>query len=103
MSAGDDWQVGDLALLVSGREGESRPDCNSKGQSFALGGIYTVERVVFHRQKCGLVIEGFRSDHSTGAFLASSFRKIRPLTDDEHLLTIVELAADKIIHAPAEV
>jgi hypothetical protein len=73
----NDWQVGDLALCVvtSGRKVHKGDGCR-KGRIYRVIGT-AVDWV----GNLGIVLDGKRSDHPSGAFLATAFRKIRP---DEH-------------------
>lgn len=82
----DDWQVGDLALCISGKRVPkgAREGFAPNGEKFLhQGGVYTVEAVVRPFQMLGLVLEGHHSVHPSRAYLASSFRRIKPLTDEE--------------------
>lgn len=70
-----DWKVGDLAVCV---DTLPRKVC-AGGDGCKKGRIYRVEAVVNDwLGNIGLVLEGRRSDHPTGGYLAIAFRKIRP-------------------------
>lgn len=92
----DDWQVGDLALCISGKRVPKggRKGFAPNGEKFLRqGGIYTVEAVVRPYQALGLVLEGHHSVHPSRAYLASSFRRIKPLTDEERDSFLADLDA----------
>ena len=71
-----DWQKGDLALCVVGKYS---------------GRIYLVVGVLKQGIQTGLLIEGSQSGHPTGAWCASSFRKVTPPKADEFDREVIEL------------
>ncbi|RPF70469.1 hypothetical protein [Aurantiacibacter spongiae] len=98
----DDWQIGDLALCVAVRH----PLFRDPSIILSVGAIYTVKIVGVPRPKC-------RNERALGfwevsprrkgkiGFPESLFRKIRPLTDEEHREAILELAGDVPVLEPA--
>lgn len=97
-----DWQIGDIVLCVSGKEVSNHDGgLDSYGNRvLAIGGIYTVEEVVYAQGMTGLVLEGYRPKLPIRGYLSSCFSKIHPLTEEEHLQAIRELADDELIANP---
>ncbi len=107
MSGGDDWQVGDLALCVDDAACPYFP--GSKG-GIQAGGVYEVRKVkkvkdVIGRLELGLQLDRCNPIHlvsgSVGYHNAIRFRKIKPLSPEEHRSAIIELANDRRVPAEA--
>jgi hypothetical protein len=74
----NDWQVGDLALALAAPHAE---EWSNDDGAVCAGEILRVDKVIGWMHQTGLYFEGRPSDHPTGAYDATYFRKIRP---DEH-------------------
>jgi hypothetical protein len=102
----DDWKPGDLALCVrSGiiRRHRLSRKVVSRGVGLKAGAIYSVESVVQRDRDGDLVLFLHEIDHSDGwGRLASRFRKINPLTDEERDEFIRELNVRKLTPYEAE-
>jgi len=100
MSAGDDWQVGDLALCVDDRPPYiygGHKECSPKWTDpLRKGCVYTVVKIGLG--KTGRL--GLKVDPKAGG-LASRFRKIKPLSAEEHRSAIIELANDRRVPVEA--
>lgn len=90
----EDWQVGDLALCVWG-ERRSMP-IPPNWKSPCKGGLYTVVKVTRGGHSLGLVLTDSHTDNPLG-WLASCFRKIKPLTDEEREQFFAELNVREVV------
>lgn len=88
-----DWQVGDLALCVNSDWGWAAEPCDPQS-----GAILTVSALDNTPGDYGLWFDGIDSCDS---YAVEYFRKIHPLTPEEHLEAIRELANDTKTPAPA--
>jgi hypothetical protein len=77
-----DWAVGDLAVCVDTLRPEEAKPGRSGGDTCRKGAVFTVIGIARDAWgNVGLILDDIRSDHPTGGYLASAFRKIRP---DKH-------------------
>ena len=103
MADRDDWQVGDLALAIGVRRaGPYKWGPKDGHKAPVRGGIYTVQGIAWDLSgNLGLILEGHHSRNPIApAWKATSFRKIKPLSDEEQMLARAEFKADRIINAP---
>lgn len=100
----DDWQVGDLALCVKRGHWYDAVG-NTHNPVMRAGMVLTVRRVGKAIGCPGLALwfEGVDDHVAPAGFGAIRFRKIRPLSDEEHRACIVELAADQRMPADAQI
>jgi len=86
----EDWQAGDLALCVRDdwQRDDGLPEVPGRVHPRS-GGIYTVDVVHVPCDDCGavyLVLAGF-----VPAYHADNFRRIAPLTNEEHRKALADL------------
>lgn len=98
----DDWQIGDLALCVKhadmmGQKTGAYQNGPIVGSVYTVSGVRDFPEAAYTGDTTGLRISGF-----TGFLWAGFFRKIHPLSDEEHRECIVELAADQRAPATAQ-
>jgi hypothetical protein len=87
----DDWQVGDLAMLVTvGALNSSEWVC-AKGEGMKPGMVFLVASVVRSSVWTALGFDNFKSSWRDGEWDARSFRKIRPLSDEERASFMADL------------
>lgn len=84
-----DWQAGDLALCVA----ITHPRFKGRSAILRIGAIYTVAEPFWSEamDMAGLVLVEVSPNLERG-FPADCFRKITPLTPEEHRQAIAELA-----------
>jgi len=96
----DDWQVGDLAMVIRrGALGAGGWVC-SQGKGIKPGMVFTVASVLRSSAWTALGFDEFKSSWGNGEWDSQSFRKIKPLSDEEQMLARAEFKADRIINAP---
>jgi hypothetical protein len=91
----EDWQPGNLALCVQAGKVENCPQgwTHLGNPGLVLGRIYQVDRVGIGQQfekkwNCHCLTLGFTN---RAAGLAARFRKINPLTDEQHRQALADL------------
>ena len=100
MADRDDWQVGDLAMVIRvGALGAGGWVC-SQGKGVRSGMVFTVASVLRSSVWTALGFDDFKSSWGNGEWDSRSFRKLRPLSDEEQMLARAEFKADRIINAP---
>ncbi len=83
MSSGDDWQVGDLAMVIRVEAlGPGGWVCH-QGKGVKSGMVFTVASVLRSPVWTALGFNDFKSSWCNGEWDSRSFRKIKPLSDEE--------------------